>query len=75
MKLAVRLAGPMSVALALGWASPLLATKQNGFVRQEGQLDMALSLTLESYEEFWMGTTKVSDPGLGTVSTESVSLW
>ena len=46
-----------------------------GFLPARGQGDLALSYTSEGYDEFWVGDTKVSDPGVGEVDTSSLSLW
>ena len=51
------------------------AENLNGFVRPQGHVDLAPSVTFESYDEFWVGETKVSDPGVGQVDTTSVTLW
>ncbi|MGH9750301.1 MAG: hypothetical protein ACRD6R_10295 [Candidatus Polarisedimenticolia bacterium] len=47
----------------------------NGFTRAKGKGDVAFSFTSESYDEFWVGRTKVTDPGLGEVETRSLSVW
>jgi hypothetical protein len=47
----------------------------NGFFPARGEGDVALSFTQESYDEFWLGTTRVFDPGVGEVETASSSLW
>jgi hypothetical protein len=47
----------------------------NGFQPARGQGTLALSLTLEGYDEFWVGETKVSDPGVGEVETSSITAW
>jgi hypothetical protein len=36
---------------------------------------VAVSFTGESYDSFWMGTQKVSDPGLGRVRTNSTAVF
>ena len=51
------------------------ATDVNGFLREKGKGDVALSVTSESYDNFWIGETKVEDAGLGEVETTSASLW
>jgi hypothetical protein len=51
------------------------ASDINGFVEPAGSGVMALSFTTEGYDEFWAGTNKVSDPGLGRVSTNSTTLF
>jgi hypothetical protein len=59
-------------ALAVG---PAVAQDLNGFFPAKGQGDLALSYTDESYDEFWVGTHKMSVPDIGTVTTRSYSLW
>ena len=63
------------LSLVLGSASPSLALDLNGFQPEAGRGDVALSYTFESYDEFWAGETKVSDPGVGEVETTSFTLW
>jgi len=62
-------------AIALSAAAPAAALDLNGFLPAAGSGDVALSLTNEGYDEFWVGTTKVSDPGVGEVEIRSLSLW
>lgn len=48
----------------------------NGFLREEGRGDVALSYTFESYDEFWVGKQSgPTPPTLGEIETNSVSLW
>jgi hypothetical protein len=51
------------------------ASDINGFVEPRGRGVLAVSFTAESYDEFWAGTNRVSDPGLGRVSTNSTTLF
>jgi hypothetical protein len=51
------------------------ATELTGFLQPSGQGALSITHTFESYDEFWMGDTKVSDPGVGRVETGSLSLW
>jgi hypothetical protein len=69
------LAALCGLAIAAAAAGPATAMDLNGFLRQEGRGDVSLSFTSESYDEFWVGSTKVSDPGVGKVDTRSISLW
>lgn len=55
--------------------TPAFAMDVNGFLPAAGSGDVALSFTDEGYDEFWVGTTKVSDPGVGDVEIQSLSLW
>lgn len=56
-------------------STPILALDLNGFVREKGHGDVAISFTAESYDEFWVGSMRVSDPGVGEVDTKSLSVW
>jgi hypothetical protein len=58
-----------------GLGAPLGAMEINGFLPGRGQGDVAVSYTVEGYDEFWVGKTKVSDPGVGKVDIKSLSLW
>lgn len=53
----------------------MAASDLNGFLRPAGHGDVALSFTHETYDQFWVGEMKVSDPGVGEVKTRSISLW
>lgn len=46
-----------------------------GFLPAQGGGDMAFSFTSEGYDDFWVGETEVSDPGVGEVDITSLSLW
>lgn len=61
--------------VALSAAAPAAALDLNGFLPAAGSGDVALSFTAEGYDEFWVGTTRVSDPGVGEVEIRSLSLW
>ena len=61
-----------AVMLATGTCA---AADLNGFLRDKGKWDVALSYTSESYSQFWLGTTKVDVPNNGDVDTGSYSLW
>lgn len=68
------------VAVAAGAAvglAPIFAgaTELTGFLQPAGEGALSITHTFESYEEFWVGDTKVSDPGVGRVETGSLSLW
>ena len=54
---------------------PTAALDVNGFLPAAGTGDVAISYTSEGYDEFWVGTTKVSDPGVGEVDIQSLSVW
>jgi hypothetical protein len=64
------------ICLAVVAALPALGADLNGFLPRAGEGTVALSYTLEGYDEFFRGTTEVSNPpGLGEVETWSASLW
>lgn len=66
-------AGLAGFLLTVG--TPANAFDLNGFMPEAGHGDVALSFNTESYDEFWVGDTKVSDPGVGEVETTSITLW
>ena len=63
------------ILAAAGLAAPLHAMDINGFLPARGHGDLAVSYTAEGYDEFWVGETKVSDPGVGEVDIKSFSVW
>ncbi len=72
----VALRAVLVVAVAVaGLGAPLHAMDINGFLPSRGHGDLAVSYTAEGYDEFWVGTTKVSDPGVGEVDINSFSVW
>lgn len=67
-----------AAAFALAMALPAIAPalELNGFLPAAGEGAAALSYSTESYDEFWLGDTKVATPAaLGEVETTSFSLW
>lgn len=56
-------------------ALPAGAADLNGFFAKAGEGDLALSLSTESYDHFWLGTRLTSVPPVGKVTTKSASLW
>lgn len=56
---------------------PALASAQGetGFLRGAGHLDTAISYTKDAYNEFWVGTDKVHDPGVGRVTRSTYNLY
>lgn len=61
--------------MVAGLGAPLYAMDINGFLPSRGHGDLAVSYTSEGYDEFWVGETKVSDPGVGEVEIDSISVW
>jgi len=69
---------PLTLLLLALWggaAPPAQASDVNGFLSPEGKGAVAVGFTHEGYDEFWAGTSKVADPGLGRVTTNSVTLY
>lgn len=62
-------------ALVLCASGPASALDLNGFMPAKGEGTVAFSYTSEGYDEFWVGKTKVSDPGVGEVEIDSISVW
>jgi hypothetical protein len=69
------LAGVLVLAAAQVLAPDARAFDLNAYLSGEGHGNVALSFTSEGYDAFWMGTTKVFDPGVGRVETKTASLW
>jgi hypothetical protein len=64
------------LALALLAAPAVPAMDLNGFLREKGKGDVSVSYTGESYDQFYMGSTKIDPPpGLGEVETKTISVW
>jgi hypothetical protein len=54
---------------------PARASDVTGFLEPVGRGAAVLAFTTEGYDEFWMGRTKVADPGLGRVRTNSTTFF
>jgi hypothetical protein len=63
------------VAAMLAAGGSARAQGLNGFLPEPGAVTLAVSHTLESYDEYWVGTASVTDSLLGKVRTGSVGLW
>lgn len=64
----------MPLALAL-FSAPSLAQGDNAFLRGQGRTDVAFTVGRDVYDEFWVGSTKVADPGVGEITRSTVNLW
>jgi hypothetical protein len=65
-----------TAALSLAGGAPAARAQElDGFSPAPGKGDVALSISFDSYDEFWVGTEKVSVPDLGTIDTNSLSIW
>lgn len=64
----------VALLLALS-ASATSASEIDGFLPGAGQGTVAITYNQESYDEFWVGKTKVSEPMLGEIENTSTSLW
>ena len=64
------------VILSLIGPRPGFAQDLNGFFPAPGEMQLALSYSSESWDEFWRGSEKVgTPPGLGKADISSVNLW
>ncbi len=55
-------------------AGSATAQGDNGFLRGAGKTDLSLSYAMDRYDQFWMGTKRVEDPGVGEITRESLNL-
>lgn len=57
-------------------AAPLASAQgETGFLRGAGRTDVVIGYTLDYYDEFWVGTDKVEDPGVGEIERTSYTLY
>ncbi len=47
----------------------------DGFMRGKGNLNTAVSYSYESYDQYYIGDSIVTNPNLGTISTKSVGVY
>jgi hypothetical protein len=47
----------------------------SGFLRGKGRTNIALSYSLDSYDDFWIGHSKVESPPFGRVSRHHLNLY
>ena len=73
----MRSAARITTLSAFLLASATLAHAQGdtGFLRGQGHYDVALSYTLDYYDEFWVGETSMSPPEVGEVERQTGSLY
>ena len=60
------------------WTSSILSYGQgmiDGFMRGKNNLTTALSYSHESYDTYYVGDSSVSNPNLGTITTNSANLF
>lgn len=66
----------LSLAFVLASLATLASAQgDTGFVRGAGRADLALSYSLDHYDEFWVGNDKVADPGVGEIERMTYSLY
>ncbi|REJ79743.1 MAG: hypothetical protein DWQ36_16810 [Acidobacteria bacterium] len=56
-------------------AGPASASDMTGFLAEKGSGTLALGHTIESYDRFWVGETKVYEPALDEIETASTALY
>ncbi len=73
----VRRGAPGWLAAMLVLAASQMAQAQgdSGFLRGEGNLDLVLSYGLDTYDEFWIGDSKVTNPPFGRVTRQYFTVY
>lgn len=59
----------------LGIPTTVLAQGDSGFLRGEGNLDVAVTAFSDRYDEFWFGPDRRTDPPFGEVKRDSLNLY
>lgn len=62
--------GWVAAVLMLAASQAAQAQGDSGFLRGEGKLDLVFSYGLDTYNEFWIGDTKVKNPPFGRVTRQ-----
>lgn len=70
----IRFFGVFPAVVLLG-AAAANGSDLNGFMRDKGKGDVAISWTHQNYDEFWMGTKKVATMAGGDVKTDAFAVW
>jgi len=65
---------PVCVALSSA-LFPASAQGETGFLRGKGNTDIVLATTLDTYDEFWVGTDRVAMAGVGEVDRMTYTLY
>lgn len=63
------------LAMTLVLVSVASAQGDTGFLRGKGRADVALSYSVDRYDEFWVGSDRVEDPGVGEIERATTSLY
>jgi hypothetical protein len=73
----VRLSGGILVATVLACSSLAHGQGDSGFLRGAGNLDLAVTYSLDTYDEFWLGNTKINNDtaGFGRVYRQAANVW
>ena len=70
------LARPVPVAVAAFVLSAVAAAQgETGFLRGQGKADVVVSYTLDEYDKFWVGSSKVAMAGVGEVQRHTYTLY
>lgn len=64
-----------TVIVTLVAAPAAVGQGDNGFLRGRGKLGAAYTYEADSFDHFWVGSTKVKDPAVGELTRESGNLW
>lgn len=62
-------------AAASFFGLPAAGQGETGFVRGQGNADIAATYTFDTYDRFWVGTDKVSMDGVGTIDRAGYTLY
>jgi len=65
----------LSLALLAALGGPAFSQGETGFLRGRGKFDVVVSYINDSYDEFWVGDTKMSAPPVGEVTREAFVLY
>ena len=74
-KVSAVLSATIPVLVVAALASRAEAQGDNGFLRGTGKTDVALTYSMDTYREFWVGQHKVEDPKVGRITRQSLNLW
>ncbi len=66
---------PLAAAPTLLLSALASAQGETGFLRGAGHLDASISYTKDAYNEFWLGTRKVHDGGVGRVARTTYNVY
>ena len=63
------------VACISGLPVSAVGQGDTGFLRGKGNMDLAISFSLDTYDEFWIGNDRIHDPPFGRVDRYALNLY